>query len=152
MNRFFAPLFMVLAAALLLAPPADARSAVKADGWGPGSSYGAMYDASSVETVTGRVVSIDSFTPPGARYSGVRVNLATSLGLLEVHLGPDWFIDNQDFSIEAGDTMEVRGSRVEYRGGNALMADRVRKGEKDVLLRDARGIPYWQHYGRHLMK
>ena len=41
-------------------------------GWGHGSQYGRMYDTNSVETISGEVVSVDTFTPMGGMSGGMK--------------------------------------------------------------------------------
>ncbi len=62
---------------------------------------------------------------------------------LEVHLGPAWFIDNQDLQLAAGDRVDVRGSRVTIDGKPALIAIEVRRGTDVLKLRDEAGVPVW---------
>lgn len=141
-----------LVLALVLSTAAQAVDAVKrgggADGWGPKSKYGRMYDVKTVTTVSGTVSSVDTFIPPGARYGGVHLTLKTYQGDVQVHLGPSWFIENQGFEITSGDVIEVTGSKVDYKGSEAIIAATLRKEDRELLLRDESGIPFWQHYKR----
>ncbi|MFQ5465719.1 MAG: DNA-binding protein [Thermodesulfobacteriota bacterium] len=118
------------------------------DGWGPGSVYGRMFDLATLETVTGKVTSIGVFTPPGGSYSGVRMTIDTGTEELSVHIGPRWFITNQDFELAEGETVEVTGSRVTYEGGPAIIASHMARDDSELLLRDEEGIPYWEAYRR----
>jgi hypothetical protein len=118
------------------------------DGWGPGSSYAAMYDAASVTTVTGTVRSISTFKPDEGRYSGVQVGVSTRAGTYVVHLGPEWFIVNQDFELNEGDKVEVKGASVTYKGVAAIMASHLKKFDSELILRDEDGVPYWEAYRR----
>lgn len=122
------------------------------DGWGPGSRYGRMYDLKSVETISGKVLSVGTFKPREGEYYGVHVQLASVKETLSVHLGPGWFITNQDFKLNPGDMVEVTGSRIVYEGKPAIIASRLRKDEKELLLRDENGIPYWHAYRRRPAK
>ena len=118
------------------------------DGWGPGSVYGRMFDLSTLETVTGKVTSIGVFTPPGGSYSGVRMTIDTGAEELSVHIGPRWFITNQDFELAEGETVEVTGSRVTYEGRPTIIASHMARDDSELLLRDEEGIPYWEAYRR----
>jgi hypothetical protein len=137
------------ASALLVVPfaaDASAQSATRwrgSQGWGRGSEYVRLYDAKTVETIKGEVVRVRTFTPGKGMSSGVHLELKTDVGMLPVHLGPSWYIENQDTGIEARDIVEVMGSRVVFDGQLALIAAEVRKGEGALRLRDQDGYPAW---------
>ena len=71
---------------------------------------------------------------------------------VDVHLGPAWFIENQDTKILAGDRIQVKGSRTKIEGKPVLIASELRKNEDVLTLRDADGRPVWagwrRSYGR----
>jgi hypothetical protein len=112
-------------------------------GWGPGGAYGKIYDPKTVETVTGEVVSVDVLTPMHRMHRGVHVQLKTVKETISVHLGPAWYIENQDTKIEPKDKIEVKGSRVTFDGKPAIIAAEVVKGDEVLKLRDDQGIPCW---------
>jgi len=112
-------------------------------GWGPGGPYGRMYDTKTVETVKGEVTTVATMTPMKGMGGGVHLVLKTETETLSVHLGPSWFIENQDFKLAAKDVVEVKGSRVTMGGKPVLIAAEVKKGDETLTLRDERGIPVW---------
>ena len=112
-------------------------------GWGPGGPYGRMYDPKTVETVKGEVTSVATMTPMKGMGGGVHLVLKTETETLSVHLGPSWFVENQDFKLAAKDVVEVKGSRVTMGGKPALIAAEVKKGDETLTLRDDSGIPVW---------
>jgi hypothetical protein len=79
---------------------------------------------------------------------GVHLWIRTDSDSVSVHLGPAWFIENQEISIAAGDPVEVRGSQIAYEGEPAVIAAEVRKGEVALMLRDAGGRPVWAGWRR----
>jgi hypothetical protein len=117
-------------------------------GWGSGSSYNRMYDPKSVQTVSGKVVSVEHFTPGRGMSSGVHLTLKTEKETLPVHLGPSWYIENQDLQIEPGDKIEVKGSRIAFEGKPAIVAAEVRRGDDLLKLRDDAGVPFWAGWRR----
>ena len=112
-------------------------------GWGPGSPYGRMYDAKTVDKVTGEVAKVDTITPMRGMSGGVHVALKSEQGEVSVHLGPQWYLENQDVKIEPGDRVEITGSRVTVEGKPTIIAAEVRKGDEVLQLRDAAGVPEW---------
>jgi hypothetical protein len=117
-------------------------------GWGPEGRYHGMYDPKTVETVTGEVVSVDKITPLKGMQYGVHMMVKTDRETISVHLGPGWFIENQDIRIEPGDKIEVMGSRIAFEGKPAIVAAEVRKGDQVLKLRDQDGFPAWSRWRR----
>jgi hypothetical protein len=118
-------------------------------GWGAGGQYGRLYDAKTVETVSGEVTSVQEMTPFKSMGRGVHLMLKTDKETISVHLGPVWYIERQDTKIAAGDKIEVKGSRITYEGKPAIIAAEIHKGDEVLMLRDANGIPMWAGWRRN---
>jgi hypothetical protein len=114
-------------------------------GWGAGHDYARLFDATTIETVRGTVASIEEFAPLEGMSAGIRVSLTTEdqTRAIPVHLGPSWFLRNQDFEIKEGDEITVSGSRVTFQNEPTIIASEVTKGEESMGLRDTDGNPLW---------
>ncbi len=147
---------LVTTAALLLLLPATVLFAQRgpgmmwrgSGGWGPGSPYSKMYDPKSVETISGEVTSISRMTPRKGMSAGIHMNVKTDKETVSVHLGPSWYLENQDLKIEPKDKVEVKGSRITFEGKPAIIAAEVRKGDEVLRLRDDAGFPVWSGWHR----
>jgi hypothetical protein len=117
-------------------------------GWGMGMQYSKMYDPKTVETITGVVVSVDKMSPMKGMSYGVHIILKTDKQTISVHLGPSWYLENQDIRIEPKDKVEVKGSRITFEGKPAIIAAEVKKGNEILKLRDEKGFPVWSGW-RH---
>ena len=117
-------------------------------GWGPGSQYNKMYDPKALETITGEVTAVDRIVPVKGMSGGVHMSIKTDKETISVHLGPSWYLENQDIKIEAKDKVEVKGSRVTFGGKPALIASEIRKGNEVLTLRDEAGFPAWMAWRR----
>jgi outer membrane murein-binding lipoprotein Lpp len=117
-------------------------------GWAVGSSYNRMFDSKTIETVKGEIIALDVVAPLKGMSSGVHLMLKTNKEAISIHLGPSWYIENQDVKIGLKDEIEVVGSRVSIQGKSVLIAAEVRKGDEVLRLRDDRGIPYWSGWRR----
>jgi hypothetical protein len=117
-------------------------------GWGMGSQYNRMYNPATVETVSGTVESVDKITPMKGMYSGIHIVVKTDKESIDVHLGPEWYVERLDTKIEKGDKIEVKGSRVTLSGKPAIIAAEVKKGDSILVLRDSAGIPAWAGWRR----
>ena len=117
-------------------------------GWGSGRPYARMYNPQTVETITGEIVSIDRITPMKGMSYGVHIVVKTDKETLPVHLGPVWYIENQDVKILLKDKIEVKGSRITFEGKTTLIAAEVKKGDDVLTLRDTNGFPVWSGWRR----
>jgi hypothetical protein len=117
-------------------------------GWGPGTQYNRMYDPKAMETISGEVISVDRITPAKGMSGGVHMNVKTDKETISVHLGPSWFLENQDVKIAAKDKVEVKGSRISFGGKPAIIAAEVKKGDEVLKLRDDAGFPVWSGWRR----
>ena len=141
----------VLAALLVLATLASAQPSPGPrgrGGWGPNNAYGRLFDPKTVETVRGEIVVVERFVPMQGMSGGIHLRLKTATGVLDVHLGPAWFLDHQHIALTKGDRVEVRGSRVVIAGKPAIIAAQVVRGRDVLRLRDEQGIPVWSGWRR----
>jgi hypothetical protein len=107
-----------------------------------------MYDPKAVETVSGEVTSVDRITPVKGMSGGVHMNVKTDKETISVHLGPGWYLENQDVKIEPKDKVEVRGAKATIAGKQAIIAAEVKKGDEVLKLRDDSGFPVWSGWRR----
>ena len=140
---------LVLVGALVLqAVPAFAQGRGAGPGCGPGGwgrqgAYGRLFDPGKVVTLTGEVVSVQRVRQMKGVSEGVHLELKTNGEKISVHLGPAWYIDNQDRAIKAKDKVEIIGSRVQIEDKPAIIASEVRADGDSLKLRDAEGFPLW---------
>ena len=147
---------LLLCATIALAQPPMIRPMGVGMGWGMGSPYNRMYNPATAETLKGIVVSVDSFSVMGAMPGvmqggrqmhgmspGIHAMLKTDKDTISVHLGPAWFIENQDMKIFPRDSIQVKGSRIKFNEKPAIIAAEITKGRFDLMLRDEKGMPAW---------
>jgi DNA helicase TIP49 (TBP-interacting protein) len=113
-----------------------------------GSPYQRMFNPATVETISGTVESVDKVMPMKGMYSGIHLTIKTEKESVDVHLGPEWYIERLDTKIQKGDTIEVKGSRVTIAGKPVIIASEVKKGDDVLVLRDSNGIPAWAGWRR----
>jgi hypothetical protein len=112
-------------------------------GWGRSGAYFSHFDPAKVETLSGEVVSVQQVSPVKGVSQGVHLVLKTAREQISVHLGPAWYIDNQEPTIQPKDKLEITGSRVSLNGKVVIIASEVRKGDTSLKLRDGEGHPAW---------
>jgi hypothetical protein len=107
----------------------------------PATGFG---PAEQVVQLRGEVVDVYQTSSKRGLRSGVYVLLQTNEGTLEVSLGPNWYLEEQQFSLEPDDWILVEGTRTRKGGTSSLMAHRVTRGEQVLMLRDENGMPLWR--------
>lgn len=127
----------VIAAALVLCAGQSAYCQGMAGGMG-GSR---MYNPSTATTVNGTVEQVRTVSRGG--WGGIHLDLETESGALDVHLGPSAFLSSKGFQFAKGDQVQVTGSKVSFKGHEAIVAREVKKGDKVLVLRNDQGVPEW---------
>ena len=115
-------------------------------GRGPGGA-GPMYNTATETTIQGTVQEVKQFTGPRG-VTGTDVILKTDQGTQDVRLGPSPFLAQNQFAVEQGDELQVKGSKIQLNGADIILAREVKKGEQTLTLRDAKGFPVWSRRGR----
>jgi len=141
--------FLILAGLLLAMAHAQEVAIRRAggQGWGAHTAYGKLFDPTTLVTLRGEVLSVERFTPLRQMGYGLLVVLETSTETIDVHLGPGWFVAEQDFEISPGDKITVRGSRILFQEKPAVIATEIRSGERILKLRLENGQPVWSEEG-----
>ncbi|MCA9599605.1 MAG: hypothetical protein KC776_40130 [Myxococcales bacterium] len=95
--------------------------------------------------IDGEVLGVDQ-TPPSAQ-----LDRSVSLVIrpeadqpVEVHLAPQWYLDEHGMHIATGERVRIRGKGVTKAGKTVIEASRVEKGNQTLELRNASGKPLWQ--------
>jgi hypothetical protein len=79
---------------------------------------------------------------------GLHAVVKTDKETIPVHLGPAWYLENQDVTIAPKDKIAVKGSRITFEGKPVMIAAELKKGDDVLVLRDAGGFPVWSGWRR----
>ena len=101
-----------------------------------------VYNPATEVTMNGSVEEVKPVSGPQGR-AGIHLGLKIDQEIIEVHVGPSWFLTQNKISFDKGDRIEVTGSKVKFENGDVLIAREIKKGEKTITLRNAQGIPAW---------
>jgi len=118
-----------------------------AGGWSAGP-YQRLYNPESAYSAHGRIDTIQSFVPVPGMAPGVHMMIKTASEVVDLHLGPMWFIERLEPPFEPGDEIDFRGSRVTLNGKVVVIAAEIRKGDNTLVLRNAAGVPAWAGWRR----
>ena len=106
--------------------------------------YRRKFNPDSVTEFRGHVVEV--FYSKESRHDtrGVILFLADEEDVMEVHLGPSWYIDRQLRHIKIGEELTVTGSVIDYKNQEILVAQILERGKNKYRFRDEEGSPYWE--------
>ncbi len=136
----------IFALSLLATTAAFAQPTIQwrgSGGWGMHTHYGRLYDPQTVETISGEVVKVEQIKPLAGMTYGIHLLVNTGTEQISVHVGPSWFIENQDIAIKPEDVVEVTGSRIKLDDAYVIIASKITKGDQSLYLRDRYGVPIW---------
>lgn len=130
--------------AVVFALPFGSMAQRGSGGWCTNNNYNRLFNPATIGEMKGSVVSVEKITPETGMSTGIHLIVKNDKGEnVSVHLGPSWYIDNQDIQFMAGDVISVKGSTITYQNAPALIAMTVQKGDQTLTLRDKKGNPTW---------
>jgi hypothetical protein len=74
---------------------------------------------------------------------GMYLQIKTNTETLGLHIGPVWYLEQQNFQIKPNDTVEVTGTRIDWGGQQSLIVGEIKKGNQTLQLRNENGDPRW---------
>ena len=102
------------------------------------------YDVATETTFKGVIDDVHDRQCPISGGMGSHFNLKLADGkVVEVHLSTTKFVKSYELVFNKGDQVEVIGCKVQFEGGDAILAREVKRGNDDFLFRDPQGKPIW---------
>jgi len=96
-------------------------------------------------TITGKVSQVLTETLQDKMHHGMAILIdSKEKGRVRVHLGPVWYLERQEFDLQPGQEVTVKGVCLEEKGETRLIAAQVTVGDSVLLLRDQEGQPMWE--------
>ena len=74
---------------------------------------------------------------------GIEIRLKTNEGEKTIHLGPTWYLEQQDFQLKMGDKVIVHARWIADGQNSFAVAEKIQKGDETLQLRDENGFPLW---------
>ncbi len=131
-------LFIIVAIAVVILLSSVNPRPVKSD------QVSLKYDPTAELAVTGVVEDVQVFPCSLSAGLGTHLALRTESGLLIVHVAPTAFLMGHHFMVADGDRVEIVGSKVRYRGADALIARTITRSNQTFILRRPDGKPLWE--------
>jgi len=94
----------------------------------------------------GKVVQVLTESLQGSMHPGMAVVVDTKkMGLVHVHLGPVWYLERQEFMLQPGDEVSIKGMCESKKEGKLrVVAYELTKDGYILHLRDSLGRPNWE--------
>jgi hypothetical protein len=103
------------------------------------------YDPATVVAFSGEVIGVRNVAHGSGEGTGVHLGIKTDNGVVDVVLGPAWYVAQLASRYHRGDNVAILGSRVAIDGQPAVIAAEARKGGDRLELRDlTTGAPRWR--------
>ena len=113
--------------------------------WGPDSAYNRNFKPDNMQTVSGTIRSVGSFSPARDASRGLSLNVQTDKGeSITVYAGPRDFAMKQNLDLTSGQKVTVTGSKTTVNDKDVIMASELKVGDKTLKLRDEQGKPLWK--------
>jgi hypothetical protein len=95
------------------------------------------YDASRETTLVGKVLSYtaESNVPP----IGAHVSIQTAYGPVDVHIGSAKLLEQNHFTLAAGDSVRITGEVISFGQSNTFAARIIENGTQSVTVRNSKG-------------
>jgi len=108
-------------------------------------TYSRHFNVNTVETIDGVVKDIIyKSSERNPEMTGVHLEISTGNEEIPVHLGPAWYVSQQQHTFSKGDSITVTGSRITFNNAPAIIAAQVQKSDMVLQLRDENGMPNWR--------
>ncbi|HMB99239.1 MAG TPA: hypothetical protein VKM36_12185 [Balneolaceae bacterium] len=112
-------------------------------------TYSRHFNVNTVETIDGVVKDIIyKSSERNPEMTGVHLEISTGNEEIPVHLGPAWYVSQQQHTFSKGDSVTVTGSRITFNNAPAIIAAQVQKNDMVLQLRDENGMPNWRGWRR----
>jgi hypothetical protein len=103
----------------------------------------ARYDTTTEVTLDGVIAAVTETTAPRRGRGGLHLTVTGGSRTFEVHVGPAEFVASKSFTFAAGEAISVTGSTITLDGSTVVLAREIKKGDRILALRDAKGFPLW---------
>ena len=107
-----------------------------------------LFDPTTVSTVEGEVTRVERVEHRMMGMQAVELTLKTADVTYNVHLGPAWFIENQELTLAKGDRVSLTGSKITLQGQPTMITTEVKRGADTLKLREKDGTPVWVAWRR----
>lgn len=127
---------VLFVAAIVLILSATVLSAQKTGS----QTIGQKYDLTTETKLKGTVDEVKVIPGPA---EGIHLIVKSGTETYFVHVAPETFLKEMEFSVNKGDSVEVLGSKIKVDGQEEILAREITDNNNQLTLRDKKGMPIW---------
>jgi len=102
-----------------------------------------LYDTSTVETITGKIMKINTAQSGYSRFPGIILNLEGNKLLTKIFVAPVWYLEQEKLQLKTGESITITGSKVTFQNKPLIIAKDFEYNKKKFVIRDENGFPVW---------
>lgn len=110
----------------------------------PQSHSRKFFRSDTIETISGKVAKIKEIPHYSGKGYAIQLDLKTNNEVIAVNVGPNWFLEEKGIQIHPSDFLEITGSRVTVHGKTSIIATKIKKEDRQIILRDKNGVSMWR--------
>jgi DNA/RNA endonuclease YhcR with UshA esterase domain len=103
-------------------------------------TIGQKYDLTTETKLKGTVDEVKTIPGPA---EGIHLIVKSGTETYFVHVAPDNFLKDMEFTVNKGDSVEVVGSKIKVDGQDEVLAREITDNNNQLTLRDKKGTPVW---------
>lgn len=103
-------------------------------------TVGQKYDLTTETKLKGVVDEVKVVPGPA---EGVHLMVKSGTETVFVHVAPEAFLKDMEFSFDKGDEIELVGSKIKVDDKDEILAREITKKGNQLTLRDKKGMPIW---------
>lgn len=103
-------------------------------------TIGPKYDLTTETKLKGTVDEVKTIPGPA---EGIHLMVNAGTETYFVHVAPENFLKDMEFTVNKGDSVEVVGSKIKVDGQEEILAREITDNNNQLTLRDKKGTPVW---------
>ncbi|GAB4229293.1 MAG: hypothetical protein Tsb0021_07050 [Chlamydiales bacterium] len=106
-----------------------------------------LFDPQNMVAFSGRVAEVVQVPHPGGVMYGIHISVEDNDKLIQVHLGPAWFLEMIGLDLQQGEEVRIKGSLVNFNEDvQFVIASEIAVDDTIYTLRNNEGVPEWGGY------
>lgn len=112
-----------------------------------------QFDSQRIETISGEIKEMKKDRADETMTHGQQKSMCFKVEseqgqTVTVYGAPKQFLKDRGLELSEGDNVRITGSRAQIKGEDALIATKISKDTKEVMIRSSQGQPMWQSSGQ----
>ena len=102
-----------------------------------------LYNTSTVETITGKILKIDTVQSGYGRFPGIILNIKGNKKETNTFVAPVWYLEQEKIRFKTGESITVTGSKIIFQNEPLIITKDFDYNKKKYVIRNNNGFPVW---------